>query len=164
MKNKNNHLKKVYLLPGRFFWGDKTHEVSTALGSCIAVCIWHPVKRIGGMCHYRYPGQRTKKRTIFNFHYGDDVLFRFLELIKQNKTVPDDYIVKIFGGSSMFEQHPNNTLQPIGASNSEFALNRLINYGFSIRIKEVGGNISRKIYFDLSNGEVWMQKLQKSSQ
>jgi chemotaxis protein CheD len=44
--------KEHFLYPGAFFAQKGEYTVSTILGSCVAVCLWDPVLRIGGINHY----------------------------------------------------------------------------------------------------------------
>ena len=48
---------EIYLQPGEYFWGGENNRVKTLLGSCIAICIWHPVLKIGGMSHCLLPSR-----------------------------------------------------------------------------------------------------------
>ena len=45
----------VYLPAGKFHFGGGNVRVHTLLGSCVAITVWHPLKRVGGICHYLLP-------------------------------------------------------------------------------------------------------------
>ena len=42
---------EIFLQPGELWFGDEQTRIRTILGSCVAVTLWHPGRRIGGMCH-----------------------------------------------------------------------------------------------------------------
>lgn len=47
--------REVILQPGELFFGKEDVVVKTLLGSCIAITLWHPEQKQGGMCHYMLP-------------------------------------------------------------------------------------------------------------
>ncbi len=48
-----------FLNPGEFFFCESNCQIHTLLGSCIAITLWHPILKIGGMCHFVLPGRRS---------------------------------------------------------------------------------------------------------
>lgn len=50
-------VNEIYLQPGEYFWGGENNRVKTLLGSCVAICIWHPKLKIGGMSHCLLPSR-----------------------------------------------------------------------------------------------------------
>ena len=144
--------KRVFLKPGEFFWGTSEYVVSTVLGSCVSICLWHPEKKVGGISHYRMPGRRKKKRNKLNPDYGDDSMWLLMEKVMENDTKPEEYIVKVFGGARMFDDDSQ-----IGRANAEVAIERLTSNGFKVSVKNVGGKKSRKVLFDLKTGDVWLR-------
>jgi hypothetical protein len=50
----------IFLQPGEFYFGDHETRIRTLLGSCVAITMWHPRLRIGGMCHYLLPMHRGR--------------------------------------------------------------------------------------------------------
>ena len=44
-------LADLVLQPGEWFFGQSPNRISTLLGSCVAVTVWHPILRCGGLCH-----------------------------------------------------------------------------------------------------------------
>lgn len=152
--------KIIFLKPGEYFWGNKTHQITTILGSCVAVCLWHSKQKIGCMYHIVMPGKRIKKRGEYNTRYGDDVFFSIMEHIENNKTAPRDYVVKIFGGS-FFNIPPSLATHSIqvGTSNIQSTMKRLEQYGFSLHVQDTGGTVSRKIIFELWSGAVNIKRI-----
>ena len=60
--NKTPNKNDVFLLPGEFHFGDQDDRIITLLGSCVAITLWHPEKRIGGMCHYMLPSPMYREK------------------------------------------------------------------------------------------------------
>src|SRR5690606_5865574 len=48
---------EVNLLPGALWFGTGDVRLHTLLGSCVAITLWHPRYRYGGMCHFMLPGR-----------------------------------------------------------------------------------------------------------
>ena len=142
-----------YLEPGECHWGEKNDVITTVLGSCVAICLWHPKIYIGGMSHVKLTGKRISRREVYNLHYSDDVIWFIIDKIYNLKTSPEDYVVKLFGGSSMFK----TSNKSLGDLLVRDIINRLINNGFRIQSKNIGGNFARKLYFVISTGHVWMK-------
>jgi len=153
------HIKDVYLRSGEFFWGTCNHRITTVLGSCLSICLWHPRKKIGGICHYLMPGRRSVKRTPLYPRYGDDAVWLILEMVEKYKTIAKEYEVKIFGGSSVLFPLNEQAVFSIAESNIGSAKARLKEHGFIIKAADTGGNSSRKIIFEMWSGDVWVKKI-----
>jgi chemotaxis protein CheD len=46
---------RVYLAPGLLYASAGAAQVTTILGSCVAVCLWDSEGRVGGMNHFLLP-------------------------------------------------------------------------------------------------------------
>ncbi len=71
-----HHAKnKVFLHPGEFHFADGETHIHTLLGSCVAITLWHPYLRIGGMCHFVLP-ERPDKYNGKNLdgRYAEDAI------------------------------------------------------------------------------------------
>ena len=55
------------LLPGQIYFSRQPSLISTVLGSCVAVCLWDPKKKIGGMSHYLYPVTKIKEEATARY-------------------------------------------------------------------------------------------------
>lgn len=166
--------KEVYLLPGEFHFGDKNSRITTLLGSCIAITLWHPQKLIGGMCHYMLPSPPFRKdHQKLNGKYAEDAIKMFMKEIKLAGTMPHEYQVKVFGGGSMFANEiittsnctpsyngciKSTTCKQISCKNRLIAPFLLQQHGFNITNHDLGGTQHRKVIFELWSGDVWQRK------
>lgn len=156
---KLSEIVDVTLAPGEFYFGAGYTRVHTLLGSCVAITLWHPIKHIGGMCHYLLPFRGLNQRAAQGY-YADDAVQLFLNEIKKAHTSPGEYEVKLFGGGNMFESlgHKNGPAS-VSQNNIISGKKLLKEYGFStIKANDVGGMAHRKIYLELWNGDVWVQR------
>lgn len=148
---------KVFLNPGEWFFGGGDLRVETLLGSCVAVTLWCPRLRVGGMCHFLLPRRnpRHKVRTLLDGRYGEDAL---LWLRRQALHCGVDIRlceVKLFGGSRVLSG-PTQMAQ-VGENNIAFAQNWLREMGVAVRCADVGGEGCRYLRFELANGDVWVR-------
>lgn len=148
----------VTLAPGQFHFGAGYTRIHTLLGSCVAITMWHPRRLIGGMCHYLLPTRQGNTRLPPG-HFADGALELFLQEIKQQRTLAQDYEIKLFGGADMFAAlgHKPGALN-ISGSNIQSGMRILQAQGLRIKCRDVGGNQHRRIFLELWNGDVWVQR------
>lgn len=150
---------EIYLLPGGVHFGDNNTRISTVLGSCVSIVVWHPLLRIGGMSHSMLPsrgkpGNYKLATTSLDGHYADEAIGLLLREIGKRKTRPAEYQVKLFGGGNMFRQPLSERAFNVAGSNVEAARALLEVNGFDIHAEHVGGSGHRSIIFDLCDGNV----------
>lgn len=146
--------KTHYLLPGMLFAHREPHMVTTILGSCIAVCLWDPGIRIGGMNHFQLPlwngeGLPTPK-------YGNIAIVQLIEKIESLGGLKSRLIAKVFGGSSMWA--PVEGLTTVGERNIALCEHLLAEQRIPVAGSDVGGELGRKIIFHTETGEVLLRR------
>jgi len=151
--DKNQEVKTHYLYPGAIFTHRDRHLVTTILGSCVAVCIWHEKSRVGGINHYLLPlwngeGLPTPK-------YGNVAIGRLVEKV-QRIAGEGPLLAKVFGGASMWAQ--TSGALAVGERNVELAFRTLEEMGIKIVSQDVGGRMGRKIIFDTGSGSVLLRR------
>ena len=151
-----------FLKPGEFYFGESNCQLHTILGSCIAITLWHPILRIGGMCHYILPYDRRSKQTTnarnkLDGKYSDGAMALFEKEAHAHATQLTEYQAKIFGGSNML---PNSTLpelEMIGLRNIQAAQKHMQEKGVPFSGADVGETGHRRIVFDIETGHVWVK-------
>jgi chemotaxis protein CheD len=154
-------INEVYLQPGEYFWGNEKNRVKTLLGSCVAICVWHPKRKIGGMSHCLLPtrGQMLPGTTLpgdLDGRYIDETFEIFFGEMNRNATMKEDYQVKVFGGGNMFELREKGGVT-VGDKN--LAMMRLIleKNGMGITAEHVGGKGHRNVIFEIWSGDCWVR-------
>jgi chemotaxis protein CheD len=147
-------MQDIFLHPGEFYFGDEHVKIRTLLGSCVAITLWHPLRLIGGMCHYMLPNPNKSDPLHLNGRYAEDAILMFLQEIKKFQTVPYEYQVKVFGGGNMFPSLSKPQEKNIGQRNMDVGKKLLQECGFQIHTAHIGGIGYRRIIFDISNGDV----------
>lgn len=147
-------LKSYYLYPGELFTHREPHLVSTVLGSCVSVCLWDPVARIGGINHYLLPfwngeGLPTPK-------YGNVSIPRLVEKMIAHGCLPGRLQAKAFGGAAMWAG--GDGLLAVGLRNIQLAEHQLKEMQIPIVGSDLGGSNSRKIIFNTGDGSVLLRR------
>lgn len=147
-------LREVYLRPGDFCYGEGNLRISTLLGSCVAIVLWHPLLAHGGMCHYMLPSRKQLRGNLAaDGKYGDEAMELFMRELKQYRAVPAQYQVHLYGGGNMFAERIASNMD-IGSQNIEMAHNLLKKHGFTLNHEHLGSYGHRRVVFEVGSGEV----------
>lgn len=149
---------EVFLLPGQWHFGPAPGIVRTVLGSCVSITLWHPQRRLGGMCHYMLASSsnRGKLAPADMGRYADGAFSLMMDALARHGTRPREYVAKVFGGGRMFESI-SQTASRIPEANVLRAFELLEAEGIPVLAEHVGGAGSRSLAFDLDTGEVWLR-------
>ena len=135
---------------------------SFGLGSCVAVAMFDPFRKIGGLAHVMLPESRGKEPPEgANGKFADLAVPTLVEELCQIGARRNRLKCKIIGGAQMFEipgvQKRESSLGPpahIGARNVEAVKNELEKLRIPLIGEDTGGNYGRTVKFDSSTGEV----------
>lgn len=134
-------------------------RLRTILGSCVAITVWHPQRKIGGMCHYLLPSRNRAPAEGLDGRYADEALKLLLGFVHDAGGQIHDYEVKMFGGGNMFPSPATCPGQHVGWRNVHAGAQLLRQSGIECVALHVGGVGHRQIILDLASGEVWMKHL-----
>jgi chemotaxis protein CheD len=125
--------------------------VTYALGSCIAVIVHDPVRRVGGMIHYMLPAssitpEKAKERPAMFADTGVPMLFQRMYALSCRKS---DLVVKVVGGASINDE--NGTFD-IGRRNYVILRKMFWKVGVVVAAEDVGGHVSRTTRLFIESG------------
>lgn len=137
---------------------------SFGLGSCVAVAMFDPLKKIGGLAHVMLPDSRGKGAIEGATGKFADTAVPYLvdELVKRGAR-KNGLRCKIVGGAQMFEipgaQKKDSAMAVgppthIGARNIEAVKNELGKLRIPLLGEDTGGNYGRTVKFNSCTGEV----------
>ncbi len=151
--------RKIFLHPGDFVFAEPGTHVHTVLGSCIAICLWHPQLQIGGMCHFVLPKRPARESAPVELdgRYGDEAMEMFDMALRLHQTDYSQYSAKIFGGANMFGKKANSKEDLIGEKNAAAAMQYLMGRKAEISVVHVGEEGHRRIVMDVESGNVWVK-------
>ncbi|MEI6413445.1 MAG: chemotaxis protein CheD [Pseudomonadota bacterium] len=146
----------VFLHPGEIHFGQAPLLISTLLGSCVAVTLWHPKRKIGGMCHIMLPTRGGWLGKTLDGRYADEAM----ELLFQSTLLwgarSTEFQAKMFGGGDMFKGLGNST-NSVSHRNVEATRQAILARGYQLMSEHVRGAGHRKLIFDLDRGDVWLR-------
>mgnify|MGYP003589645273 CR=1 FL=1 len=145
----------VVIGPGDYYFGHGRTRISTLLGSCVSITLWHPRKRIGGMCHYMLSERARPPDSPPDARFASEAFELLLYHIDIAGTRPSEYQAKLFGGSNMFTDEAGRRMA-IGPRNIEFGQRFLTANSIALIAQHIGGSGRRKLHFDLWSGDVWL--------
>lgn len=142
--------KQHYLYPGQLAAFKEETVISTLLGSCVAVALFDPEKKIGGLNHFLLPEPTPFDQVSPRYGtYAIAQLIRELEALGGNS---DRFKAKIYGGGNVI----NNVLNgpSIGQLNINVAEKILKHLQIPIIEKNIGGNKPRTLKLNTLTFEI----------
>jgi chemotaxis protein CheD len=151
---------EIFLGPGDFYFGEERTRIRTILGSCVAIVLWLPRLRIGGMCHFVLPSRpRPPCGEAPDGRYADEAMQLFMAELRRSRSSASEYRARLFGGGHMFQGVvPGRSMASVCERNVEAARNLLALHGFRIESQDLGGLGHRHVTFDLWSGDVWLKR------
>jgi chemotaxis protein CheD len=124
----------------------------TILGSCVGICIYERMKKLGGLAHILLPTDHTGGITPEK--YADTAIPLLVEKLIKQGAKKEFMSAKIAGGSSMFKFAANVSLGQIGEKNIEETKKILEKLGIPLVEEDTGGSSGRVIDFFLEDGRL----------
>ncbi len=135
---------------------DPTQPIATLLGSCVAVCLYDPKLRIGGMNHFLLPSRGKSQEEDTDIVLAGDYAMEILVNALLGKGARKDRLVaKAFGGGTIV----SSIRLAIGERNAKFAKEWLSREGITLLASDFLGPWSRKVIFLPDTGEAYCRRI-----
>jgi chemotaxis protein CheD len=141
----------VYVHPGRTAAARAPTSFTTVVGSGAAVCVYDPVRGVGGIAHFLLPEAGKAQAAT---RYGDVAMKLLLEEL--GKLGGRSYRATLYGGSAPPIASESGHL---GDRNVAAAITMLALRGIPLLERDVGGVGARKIVFDVDGGRVQVTRV-----
>lgn len=128
--------------------------ISLGLGSCVALCAYDPVSKVGGMAHMVLPERSSNGATEPSPKFVDCAIPMLFEEMEKLGAVRSRLDVKIVGGAQMLQLQDDAGLFNIGGRNVEAAKTILAGLGVPLAAAETGGKKGRTVRLFLDSGKV----------
>jgi chemotaxis protein CheD len=130
--------------------------VTYALGSCIAVAVFDPVAKVGGLLHYMLPDstldpEKARQNPAMFADTGIPVLFKSCYTLGAEKR---RMIVRAAGGASILD---DTNFFRIGQKNIMAMRKIFWKNNVMIESEDTGGNFNRTVRLTLSNGKTYVK-------
>ncbi len=150
---------KIILTIGDCYASNKPTVISTILGSCIAVCLYVPPKRIGGMNHIFLPGKVRLNDFGAPSRYSSDAIELLVKRVIQGGANYYNLRAKVFGGAHLFSDI--NNANGIGEKIATEVLEFLHAKKIRIISMNLGGHEGRKIHFHTDTEDAFLKRFSK---
>jgi chemotaxis protein CheD len=134
---------------GQATFAAEPNRLTTIVGSCVAVTLYSPRRRLGVLGHIVLSKSRGAADNPAK--YADTAIPHMLWMLRREGVDPSELAAKLAGGACMFG---NGQFTRIGENNVQAAIQSLESAGIGIVGRDAGGNIGRRICFDLATGIV----------
>lgn len=131
--------------------------VTYALGSCIAVAVYDPAAKVGGLLHYMLPDStldaaKAKETPAMFADTGIPLLFKSCYKLGADKK---RMVVKVAGGASILDE---SNFFRIGQKNI-MAMRKLFwSNNVLIDAEDTGENFNRTVRIDLGTGKFYIKR------
>jgi chemotaxis protein CheD len=143
----------VYLHPGQLFVTGEACEIISVLGSCVSVCMYDRVRRIGGANHYLLPTESPMPSA----RYGGYAISALISRLLAAGAHPSELVAIIFGGACLSGAKIGH--DSLGQRNVELARAALGAAKIPILSEDSGGLRGRRIVFRPDDGAVLVKRL-----
>jgi chemotaxis receptor (MCP) glutamine deamidase CheD len=154
---KTPRAKRVTLYIGEVAATQESVVLDTLLGSCVAVCLFDPLSRIGGMNHILLPyGREGETTPRCGVHAMELLINEIMKLGGERRR----FIAKAFGGAAVLR---GTRLPPIGEQNANFVRRFLVDEQIPLVAERLGGDHAVHVYFHTNSGKATVHTVDGSS-
>jgi len=141
------------------------------LGSCVAIVLYDPVARVGGLAHVLLPEESMSRDRTNPAKFPATAVPLVLEQMQKLGALPGRVRAKIAGGASMFSNFPSSNGGGgggggginIGERNVAAVRQALAARRIEIIGEDTGSDHGRSVYFYLADGRVEVRSVRKGS-
>lgn len=144
---------RVYVVAGEICVCSAPLRIYTVLGSCVSVCLWSKLERIGGLNHYLLPLSAQGDKSYLG---GNLAIPALIEEMARAGCMPNRLVAKVFGGAHVRGQAWNT-----GSENVLVAWSELRKAQIPIVAADVGETCGRRLSFDVATGQVEVRRLRR---
>ncbi|MCP4995153.1 MAG: chemotaxis protein CheD [Gammaproteobacteria bacterium] len=166
--NDNNGVSRITIDPGEYYVSHKPVVISTLLGSCVAACLYDPVKHIVGMNHFLLANNRYAKNMPvieseagrYGIHAMELLINEMLKIGAQRNNLK----AKVFGGGDVLRYYrgDKDNFFYVGEINSRFVREFLQNEKIQITASDLGSDYGRVVHFRSRDFSAFMKKISHS--
>ena len=131
--------------------------LDTLLGSCVAVCMYDPALRAGGMNHILLPNCRAEEKSPRCGVHAMELLINALMKLGGDRR---RFVAKAFGGANVLQ---GIKMPPIGDRNARFVREFLALEKIPLVAQRMGGTHAVHLYFHTDTGKVTVHTVDGSS-
>ncbi len=149
-------ITQVTINTGESYASKEPVIINTLLGSCVAVCLYDPLTRIGGMNHILLPGPPDMKKFDNSAKYGINAMDILITQIMKLGGKRHRLVAKAFGGAHVLPEISEEN--GVGRKIVLFVKTFLKTEGIQLINSDFEGVDTRKIFFHTDTGDVFLRR------
>lgn len=126
----------------------QTTFVIPGLGSCIALVIYEPQRRLAGMAHVLLPDSSQAASNEAPGKFADTAVPHLIQALIARGASPAALVAKMAGGAQMFKAGPSLS---VGERNIEAVTRALAKHQVPLLASDVGGTQGRSIRYEVAS-------------
>ena len=127
---------------------------TVGLGSCVAIALYDPYERIGGLAHAMLPHPDTGRRDAPPGRFATTAVSALVESMEARGASRKRLYARLAGGASMFRDILDREGLKLGRRNVDAAHDALSCLGIPVRGEDVLGTYGRSVFLRISDGQL----------
>lgn len=124
------------------------------LGSCVAIALYDPEARVGGLAHAMLPKPLRSRQPAPPGRFATTAVPELVERMLEHGAESTRIRARLAGGASMFAALLPEYGLRLGLRNIEAARSALAEAGIPLDGEEVGGEHGRSVFLDTGSGSL----------
>ncbi len=136
--------------------------ITYALGSCVGICLYDPIMKIGGLSHIMLPTKTSNAALNHPMKFADSAIPLLVKMLEDNGAAKARLKAKIAGGAKMFAvADTNSDIASIGNRNIMAVKATLTQLRIPIIANDTGADFGRTQSFFPATGEMKIKSATK---
>ena len=138
--------------------------VTLGLGSCIAIALYDPQARVGGLSHVLLPSKSLSRTCQTPGRFPQSAVPTLVSEMAALGADPRRLTARLVGGAAMFANlGPSGSVQ-MGDRNVIAAREVLHTHAIPVTGEAVGGSLGRSVWFHLADGRLLLRSVGQGEQ
>lgn len=133
--------------------------VAYSLGSCVAICLFDPLVKAGGLAHVVLPASPPAGYGTLPGKYADSALPALLEQMERLGASKYRLQCKLAGGAAVLAIGGSGSMPSIGQRNAEAVKAMLDNARIRVIAESLGGTVGRTVRLHAPSGRIIVRKV-----
>lgn len=127
---------------------------TVGLGSCVAIALYDPYERIGGLAHAMLPHPDSGRRDAPPGRFATTAVIGLIELMEARGASRTRLRARLAGGASMFRDILDGEGLKLGRRNVDAARAALATAGVPVDAEDVLGTYGRSVFLRTTDGQL----------
>ena len=134
--------------------GDASLLFTIGLGSCVAIALYDPQEKIGGLAHAMLPSPTNGRKDAPAGRFAQTAVTELLRLMETQGASVKRLRARLAGGASMFRDVLEGDGLRLGRRNVEAAHAALQQVGIEVEAQDVFGTYGRSVFLRTTDGQL----------